>query len=80
MRIVIGAYKATSIKALEIETHIIPLNLFVEERVACIITRLLTYRKSNILEIVVDRIRRSKRDKKERKTAPNITLTTALRT
>jgi hypothetical protein len=48
LRVITGAYKATSTEALEIETNIPPLDLYAEERTANIIVRLKSTRALSI--------------------------------
>jgi hypothetical protein len=77
--VIAGAYKATSTKALEIETHILPLDLFAEERVVYTSARLLTYRTSIAAETAVNRIRQSARGRRGRKATLKATPATTLR-
>ena len=73
LRVITGAYKATSTEALEIETFTPPLDLFTEHTVARATTRLLTTRTRDAYEAATTRIRSQARGRRGRAARAPIT-------
>jgi hypothetical protein len=73
LRVITGAYKATATEALEIETHVPPLDLYAEEMVARTTARLKTTQEVNADETHVQRIRNAARGRRGYETRPKKT-------
>jgi hypothetical protein len=66
LRIVAGAYKATSTEALKIETYTQPIDIALEDRVARTILRIGASRARHVIEGNTKRIRQQIRSKRGR--------------
>ena len=51
-----GAYKATLIKALEMEIFILSLNLYIKKLIACIVARIHIIKAATRIKVVYDHI------------------------
>jgi hypothetical protein len=74
LRIITGAYKATATEALEVETHILPIDIVLETTVAKTILRLSASPASSEVELATKRIRQQMRSKRGKQAHTRKTL------
>jgi hypothetical protein len=67
---IIGAYKAILIKALEVETFTLSLNLYIERLVACIVARIHTTKAVKGIKSIYNWIHQQIIDRRERLVIP----------
>jgi hypothetical protein len=72
LRVVARAYRATPIQTLEVETHVLPMDLYLNSRLATFLNRLVNSEAGRLIEKACSTIQARIRNKRGRKTPRKI--------